>query len=209
MASNNKGKALKKSHILQGAHDHAVRTEEKTKAWNEIHEAISLEFPDGDPKNCSQVKKKWDNLNREARTEIAKDDGTVVSITPTPSMPDKILITEGVSCNGRSTPKTTRSTMSATKKKIFQLSDEIGNKRLKRERFMYLNVLRESRARLGVPVTMEEVQYPAQKSEHRFNFLKPPICGKKGRVDDGHIGQGWVLRFKASNRSGHFCNPPG
>lgn len=72
-------------------------------------------------------------------------------------MPGKILITEGASCNGRSTPKTTRSTMSATKKKICQLSDEIGNKRLKRERFMYLNVLMESRARLGVPVTMEEV----------------------------------------------------
>ncbi|KZS04909.1 Uncharacterized protein APZ42_032044 [Daphnia magna] len=85
------------------------------------------------------------------------DDGTVLSITPTPSMADKILITEGVSCNGRSTPQTTRSTMSATKKKICQLSDEIGNKRLKRERFTYLNVLMESRARLGVPVTMEEV----------------------------------------------------
>ncbi|XP_045028751.1 uncharacterized protein LOC116931694 [Daphnia magna] len=234
-------------HILQGAHDHAVTREGKTKAWNEIHEAISLEFPDGDPKNCSQVKKKWDNLNREARAEIAQynssicgtgggpeyqfqkplhkkifedvigvnnpaianggieggvesetassscvvkarkltptpnvddidedessnhsvitsdgivditDDGNVLSITPTPSMPDKIFITEGVSCNGRSTPKTTRSTMSATKKKICQLSDGIGNKRLKRERFVYLNVLMESRARLGVPVTMEEV----------------------------------------------------
>lgn len=72
-------------------------------------------------------------------------------------MPDKTLITESVSCNGRSTPKTTRSTVSATKKKICELSDQIGNKRLKRERFMYLNVLMESRARLGVPVTMEEV----------------------------------------------------
>ncbi|KAK4017177.1 hypothetical protein OUZ56_032128 [Daphnia magna] len=35
------------------------------------------------------------------------------------------------------------------------------------------------------------VQYPAQKSEHRFNFLKPPIGGKEGRRGDGHIGQGW------------------
>ncbi|KZR96512.1 Uncharacterized protein APZ42_009109 [Daphnia magna] len=25
-----------------------------------------------------------------------------------------------------------------------------------------------------------DVQYPAQKSEHRFNFLKPPIGGVKG-----------------------------
>ncbi|KZS05659.1 Uncharacterized protein APZ42_031091 [Daphnia magna] len=33
----------------------------------------------------------------------------------------------------------------------------------------------------------QHVQYPTQKSEHRFNFLKPPIGG--------------VLRFKASNRS--------
>ncbi|KAK4013687.1 hypothetical protein OUZ56_026239 [Daphnia magna] len=53
------------------------------------------------------------------------------------------------------------------------------------------------------------VYYPAQKSEHRFNFLKPPIGGREGRRGDGHIGQGWVLRFKASNRSGHFCNPQG
>jgi hypothetical protein len=86
-----------------------------------------------------------------------REDGAILSKTPTPSMPDKTLITESVSCNGRSTPKTTRSTVSATKKKICELSDQIGNKRLKRERFMYLNVLMESRARLGVPVTMEEV----------------------------------------------------
>ncbi|KAK4026422.1 hypothetical protein OUZ56_015420 [Daphnia magna] len=31
------------------------------------------------------------------------------------------------------------------------------------------------------------VQYPAQKSEHRFNFLKPPIDGVgEGRRGDGH-----------------------
>ncbi|KZR96916.1 Uncharacterized protein APZ42_008481 [Daphnia magna] len=34
-------------HILQGAHDHPVTREKKTKAWNEIHETICLEFPDG------------------------------------------------------------------------------------------------------------------------------------------------------------------
>jgi hypothetical protein len=93
----------------------------------------------------------------KANVVLNRDDGTVLSITPTPSMPGKILISEGSSCNGRSTPKTTRSTMSETKNKICKLSDEIGNKRLKRERFMYLNVLMESRSRLGVPVTMEEV----------------------------------------------------
>ncbi|KAK4006526.1 hypothetical protein OUZ56_011680 [Daphnia magna] len=43
------------------------------------------------------------------------------------------------------------------------------------------------------------VQYPAQKSEHRFNFFKPPIGGREGRRGDGHIGQGWVLRFKATS----------
>ncbi|KAK4009498.1 hypothetical protein OUZ56_018610 [Daphnia magna] len=35
------------------------------------------------------------------------------------------------------------------------------------------------------------VQYPAQKSEHRFNFLKPP-SGGEGRRGDGHIRQGWL-----------------
>ncbi|KAK4024082.1 hypothetical protein OUZ56_009472 [Daphnia magna] len=33
-----------------------------------------------------------------------------------------------------------------------------------------------------------DVQYPAHKSEHRLNFLKPPIGGKEGRRSNGHIG---------------------
>ncbi|KAK4005366.1 hypothetical protein OUZ56_007079 [Daphnia magna] len=32
---------------------------------------------------------------------------------------------------------------------------------------------------------------------------------REGSRGDGHIGQGWVLRFNESNRSGHFCNPQG
>ena len=51
--------------------------EQKTKAWSEIHEALGLEFPDSCPKTCSQVKKKWDNLNREARVEISKYNASI------------------------------------------------------------------------------------------------------------------------------------
>jgi len=54
-----------------------VTREQKTKAWNEIHEALGLEFPDGCPKTCCQVKKKWDNLNREARAEISKYNASI------------------------------------------------------------------------------------------------------------------------------------
>ncbi|KAK4024081.1 hypothetical protein OUZ56_009471 [Daphnia magna] len=43
------------------------------------------------------------------------------------------------------------------------------------------------------PTENHIVQYPAQKSEHRFNFLKPPMGGRLGRRGDGHIGQGWGL----------------
>ena len=61
------------------------------------------------------------------------------------------------STSGCSTPKTTSTTISATKRNICQISEQIGSKRLKIERFEFLNVVMESRNRLGVPVTMEEI----------------------------------------------------
>ncbi|KAK4017097.1 hypothetical protein OUZ56_032051 [Daphnia magna] len=49
---------------------------------------------------------------------------------------------------------------------------------------------------------------PIKKYKQKPHYLAN-IGGREGRQGDEHIGQGWVLRFKASNRSGHFCNPQG
>ena len=85
----------------------------------------------------------------EAALEIASTGSLEKRTSP--------LASTSESTSGRSTPNTTRTAISVTKKHICQISEQIGSKRLKKERFEFLNVMMESRDRLGVPVTMEEI----------------------------------------------------
>ena len=63
--------------IIIGAFSSTNTKQDKYKAWDEIHRNIVLDCPTGDPKTVAQVKKKWENLVKDAKVEIAKYNAAV------------------------------------------------------------------------------------------------------------------------------------
>ena len=58
--------------VINGNFSATVTKESKAVAWKELQTIIELECPDGDKKDVPHIKKKWTNLMREARIDIAK-----------------------------------------------------------------------------------------------------------------------------------------
>ncbi|KZS02650.1 Uncharacterized protein APZ42_000233, partial [Daphnia magna] len=52
------------------------RTQKKA-AWSSIEAILNVECPDGEKKDVGPIKKKWNNLIRETRAELAKYNSSI------------------------------------------------------------------------------------------------------------------------------------
>ncbi|KAK4007632.1 hypothetical protein OUZ56_012786 [Daphnia magna] len=62
---------------INGMLSATITKDTKKAAWSSIEAILNVECPDGEKKDVGPIKKKWNNLIRETRAELAKYNSSI------------------------------------------------------------------------------------------------------------------------------------